>query len=875
MSSEFTLDLTTLDALLPALAVVGRADCRLLLAIAALHPSAGDCTPLRMHPAVAEAVVDDGSELVLDPAFAASLLHALEADNFLHFRQLHERALHWLGQRLLAGETRYEASFQVVVVRLAERLINQTPQMLADLIASLRTIPVGRDTQSYLDLFAAIALRNQERYSEAITRLTQLLDEQASAMDVRGRAFNARGVAYFWQGHLQAALDDYQASLQIREVNGNQVQMGLVNLNIGITLYELHDYGRAERHLRQAEALFSATQSFTWLASVQNELGLLFRNQGRWAEALAAFHAAIARRQAEGSTHSEGIALNNIGEVLLLQGKVTEAEAALTAALAKLSSDNVRIDTLLNLGMVRQLQQRLGDAQDFFDQALAVAHRIERNDILPSIHYRLADLARHQGEPAKALTHLSTGIAQIEATRTPLRDEGMKISLLGRWQQLYEAAVLLLVEQQRLDAALTLVERARARTFFEMIGADELPTDEPMTAEQIRQQLPATLALIAYFATGLAGSHDAMIAQLPAASGLRALLLPPERLLVFCVSRDAIHLHTLTTPMSHIESQHFNRGDGRLRGIPPLPGQPLRPLRRWQALGRQLLEPLTAHLAGKAQLCFVPHSTLHYLPLHALTDPDQLTGVPDTTVAYAPSASILLKRLRNGTQPQRADGCLAIGVNADGLAHAEAEAAWIAHLCGGQTLLGTDATQEVVLAHLAQPRVIHFSCHGHFRQRDPMQSALQVSGGELTAATLLATVRLQADLVTLSACDTGLNHLRPGDEPLGLTRAFLGCGARSLLVSLWPVHEIPTRLLMERFYQVWQGGASKAAALRTAQRDLAALDWERLAARLQTYGLTQAASAATLQTFQQMAAGQRPFDHPTYWGAFLLIGDPT
>lgn len=170
--------------------------------------------------------------------------------------------------------------------------------------------------------------------------------------------------------------------------------------------------------------------------------------------------------------------------------------------------------------------------------------------------------------------------------------------------------------------------------------------------------------------------------------------------------------------------------------------------------------------------------------------------------------------------------------------------------------------------------VVHFSCHGHFRQRTPLESALELSDGELTAANLLESVQLNADLVTLSACDTGLNVLHPGDELMGLTRAILGCGARSLLATLWPVHEIPTRLFIEHFYEMWMAGATKARAVQEAQRFVANIDINQLHARFEQYGMAPEVVLDRLRLFQAMLPDQKPFDHPYYWGGFILIGAP-
>jgi CHAT domain-containing protein len=105
-----------------------------------------------------------------------------------------------------------------------------------------------------------------------------------------------------------------------------------------------------------------------------------------------------------------------------------------------------------------------------------------------------------------------------------------------------------------------------------------------------------------------------------------------------------------------------------------------------------------------------------------------------------------------------------------------------------------------------------------------MHSALYLAPDEyLTALDVLEHLRLRCDLVTISACDSGLNRVRRGDELVGLARAFMEAGAPALIVTLWRVDERSTRLLMDRFYQEARNGAGFAAALQRAQLYLMSL----------------------------------------------------
>ena len=97
------------------------------------------------------------------------------------------------------------------------------------------------------------------------------------------------------------------------------------------------------------------------------------------------------------------------------------------------------------------------------------------------------------------------------------------------------------------------------------------------------------------------------------------------------------------------------------------------------------------------------------------------------------------------------------------------------------------------------------SCHGFFNSKDPMSSALLFPGAFLRAKEIL-DLQLNTELVTLSACETGRNENKPGEELVGLTRSFLYAGAPSVLVSLWKVHSETTRDIMIDFYKQLKNG---------------------------------------------------------------------
>jgi tetratricopeptide (TPR) repeat protein len=194
-------------------------------------------------------------------------------------------------------------------------------------------------------------------------------------------------------------------------------------------------------------------------------------------------------------------------------------------------------------------------------------------------------------------------------------------------------------------------------------------------------------------------------------------------------------------------------------------------------------------------------------------------------------------------------------------------------------------------------RYLHFATHGTVNDRVALQSALILapdprpaglgptsaslpeSGGHLTAAQMLQW-KLDAELVTLSACQSGLGKQAGGEGYLGFAQALFLAGARSVLVSLWKVDDTATALLMARFYQNLLGKRPglkaplpKAEALHEAKlwlRDLTAVEVEALQNELRA-GQFGAGPAAKRQVD---ADAERPYAHPHYWAAFILFGDP-
>ena len=221
---------------------------------------------------------------------------------------------------------------------------------------------------------------------------------------------------------------------------------------------------------------------------------------------------------------------------------------------------------------------------------------------------------------------------------------------------------------------------------------------------------------------------------------------------------------------------------------------------------------------------------------------------------------------------------------------------------GAEKLLGTEASRQrldesATSGRLGEFDVLHFATHGELDVRSPLQSALILSQadksagpdqammdelideGRLTAADILRHWKLNADLVVLSSCESGLGKYTGGEGFVGFSQALLLAGARSLVVSQWKVDDTATALLMVRFYEnllAQREGLDqpmpKAEALAEAKswlRELPAEQVEKLIKGLPAVERVGKATGAQRPSVKSAL----PFEHPYYWGAFILIGD--
>jgi CHAT domain-containing protein len=469
--------------------------------------------------------------------------------------------------------------------------------------------------------------------------------------------------------------------------------------------------------------------------------------------------------------------------------------------------------------------------------------------------------------------------------------------------------VHLLLKLKRVPEAFHYVEKSRARAYLDSLGNARIGADSPVLAgrreeeralrkkiQQLYKQLEQEhsqpqpqrrMDAVETFTRELAEAqreYGILLAELRSsdpeyasfvavdpmrAPAIQSLLGPKDALLEYFLTEDSLSVFLITAQRVACAEQSTRRRD--LRAKIELFRDRLRPVEGrgdyWrgpaESLYELLIDPVerSGWLEGVEQLYVVPQGVLHYLPFAALWRSSSDRGgflVERYRIAYLPSASTL--RFCRGKTPREQQKLLAMAPGSTGLQFAKEEVRAVGRLfpAAGTVRLNQDASEKFCKRHCGDYSVLHFSTHGQLNKRNPLFSHIELAAtpdedGWLEVYEVMG-MRLQANLVTLSACNTALgsgyfSELPAGDDWVGLTRAFIYAGTPTVVASLWEVDDRSTTELMKSFYR-YLPQRGKAGALAQAQRDF-----------------------LKASPLSQSKPGAPRYHHPYYWAGFVLVGD--
>ena len=628
-----------------------------------------------------------------------------------------------------------------------------------------------RDVALY---FAANTIFDQNRAADARTILEKLLDRVESG---RHHALYAQEL---WQlarcdafaGAWSSSLDHALSSMKVFAALGERTN----EANVRSLAADIHEYmgePQLAKRLRVAATdVLSREAAKDRVASMlanSVRTNIRFDNQR---DALAVADLAVPELR------DSPILL---ADVLLNRARIapTEREAEDSLARARLAAARIPDPSLrrraeIDLMVVEGARLRASNPAESIRKLTESIEFYRRENFIPWIADGLLERARSyiaDGNDPLALRDLQTGIEQVEAQRSIVRDPGTRAVFLDTEPRLYEEAVALLLRDREPKQAFEMAERAKAKTLRENAGMREA-------------RIPERQAIIEY----------AFI---------------PAGVAIFCVRTDAIVAKevpvdraTLREDIAQLQRDLQDRA-------------PLERVRRDAAnLDAILIAPIRDSLIGVENIVCIPDRELERVPFGVLVDgASGQYRIEQFAITIAPSAAF-------GVRKEAAERhALIVGDPLrDKLAplpDAAAEASTLAKLYPGATLLTGAAAKRTRFIEMARDAaIIHFA--GHAVGDEDQPSALALSGDDLSAAEI-ARLRLpRTQLVVLAACGSarGPAHVEGTDS---LARAFLTAGVSAVVGTAWEVDDRLSAPLFEMFHQHYAAGLSPARALQLAQ----------------------------------------------------------
>jgi len=649
---------------------------------------------------------------------------------------------------------------------------------------------------------------------------------------------------------------------------------------------QLNTLAEAQRLYARAEALYRLAPEPTGEAEAQEGRALLLLARDDAVHAQSLLETALRTQLGAGNSRAAALTRVSLGRAVLARGDTAAARSHLARAAADLTRAGDPVAAAAALGEWAALEAHAGAplaADSLYRAALDRLGDHTAPEIAWRLHAGWASVLRVQGATDAAARELRSALGDIERpSRSLVLPERRSAFLADKWD-VYAQLALVEQERGRVGAAFDASERLRAREMLEMLARGRITTradasEDIVTREQDLRRRIAELtrglenvepgdqavrgsdvavsssvtretlvraqgayADLLLEARERAPRHAALVApdvvtwqsvarRLTNNAVFIEYLVSDSTTLGFVVTSDTIAVLDLGTRRHDLARLiDFTRATLARRGSGGIDSLWRAPLRRLHAT---LVAPLeqTGLLAGKTRLVVVPHVELQYLPFAALIDSVGRFLVERYELAMTPSASVWIALGDRPAGPAGA-GVLAFAPRPMTLPGSSQEVATIQRLArvDARVLTGSAATESAFRRLAPTQRVLHLATYGVLNKQNPLFSFVQLApdgaeDGRLEVHEVFG-LSLTADLVMLSACETGvasgaLADVPAGDDWVGLTRAFMHAGARHVVSTLWPVDDWATAALMERFYGAGDVAGEPARALAEAQRAL-------------------------------------------------------
>ncbi|MFC1853558.1 CHAT domain-containing protein [candidate division CSSED10-310 bacterium] len=688
----------------------------------------------------------------------------------------------------------------------------------------------------------------------------EILEREAPNSLANAKLLNILGVLKMDSGDLEPAAKYYQRALAImeKELPDNPFLVFILT-NLGLMASAYHNYDDAERYYQQALVILKEkAPDSLYCARVYTALGVISDKQGNLEQAIVYHDKALnIRHKLAPLSEDEGYSLYYMGLIMKKQKKYPTALKYFQA-------------TIKVVEAIRNQTKGSIEDRDLLAQYNAALYR-EVIDVL--LLLRKKEEAFNISEEFRARSLLN-----IMAERDLDFSKDVPRELFEEKQLLHENYDAV---QEKIDE-------------FKSAGAKKQVKKQKKKLLMIRQQIIEVEDKIKQ-----ASPHFAKL-QYPQPLNLEAMVKLFEKdtlFLSYVVGNSNIALFSLfngslavtTIPL---EKDTFQSQVVSFRNYLLYPGiTDVQSVKLGQQLYTTLLQPVQHLLNSAKRLLICPDGPLHILPFSSLTTPTGVYLIEQKPISYVISATIYSETIKKPSLETKLYALAAFGEPFYSRTTAEKTSpaplqSWatqlelsplpatrleVENICrifpgNTQKYLGLNASEEQAKLLGPDVEIIHFACHGVLDPDFPLNSGLVLSlpenqtekkeNGILQAWEIFETMRIDADLVCLSACSTGLGKEMGGEGLVSLNRAFLYAGAHAVLSTIWQVADESTAEFMKLFYTYRRQGQPKNQALRLTQLDFIH----------HRHGAKNTANAET-------KSGPLDLAHPFFWAGFVLNGD--
>ena len=703
--------------------------------------------------------------------------------------------------------------------------------------------------------------------AEEYQRKAFAIRKEIGDRDGEAACYGNLGTVYHSRGQYAKAEEYLNNALDIRRQLGNKKGEAACYGNLGIVAESLGEYGKAEEYQRKALAIRKQIGDREGEATCYGNLGTVYHSRGQYAKAEEYLKNALDIYRQLGNKKEEATCYGNLGSVSESLGEYGKSEEYERKALAIRREIGDREGEARSYGNLGTLFRSLGkhpEAKQYHEKAVDISREISDISAEATWYLQLAYDVISEGNVGlqdQIFSNLYASVNKCEKMRSFLgRNDQFKISLIEHRSDSYHLLSALLCASGTEKDAICVLELARARALADLISVQhsarqQVSVNTPSWADIeriLKKESNCSCLYISYlgplmYLEVLKGNKQIHFRQIDVNECFVNKVLERNADQVF--SEESFkRLNVLSQEQCEDRSLSFLKASDST----PEPAEEesltvYRPVEEEEEENLELLPTLAerykmiiapvADFLDQRELVIVPDRVLYKVPFAALMDESGNYLSEAYRIRIVPSLTTLGLIQDSPADYHSQTGAMIVGdpdvrdVYYKGcfgelsrLPSAKQEAEMIGKLIGAEPLLGKEATKEAVLQNIHSVSLIHFAAHGDAERGEiALAPERSIKPGTATEKDYLLTmadisrVQLRAKLVVLSCCHSARGQVK-AEGVVGIARAFLGSGARSVLVALWAIPDEATKKLMSRFYEHLVRGESASESLHQAMK---------------------------------------------------------